>query len=281
MECQVCHRLVDPADAFCDSCGARLTGEVRDSVTVLGGARPSTTAPASELAAVIPTTLVGTPLLLGDGEVVWRQYAVSQLRKRSHGEGTLYVTDARVVFYARAKGKGVQRASMLVQQTKVADVTGLTAFVSHRISVGWLVVVTILGLDFLISLLQALQSWSDSWLHLVISGLLLAGAIAMMLRGAAKRGTVGVQIHSGATQQSPIGFGQFGEQRGAIGQFIHNLLTPFLALMGVYDAFDVLLGFPGQDAETVIAELGALVFDIQTRGNLAGTHWGVALNQPS
>jgi len=74
---------------------------------------------------------------------------------------------------------------------------------------------------------------------------------------------------------------QFGEQRGAIGQFIHNLLTPFLALMGVYDAFDVLLGFPGQDAETVIAELGALVFDIQTRGNLAGTHWGVALNQPS
>jgi hypothetical protein len=280
MECQVCHRLVDPADAFCDSCGASLTSKGTVPVAVIDSAGPATTATASESAALTPRTLAGTPLLLGDGEVVWRQYAVSQLRRRNQGEGTLYVTDARVVFYARAKGKGVQRASMLVQQTKVADVTGLTAFVSHRISVGWLVVVTILGLNFLTSL-PALQSWSDSWLYLVISGLLLAGAIAMMLRGAAKRGTVGVQIHSGATQQSPIGFGQFGEQRGAIGRFIHNLLSPFLALMGVYDAFDVLLGFPGQDAETVIAELGALVFDIQTRGNLAGTHWGVALNQPS
>jgi hypothetical protein len=281
MECQVCNRQVDPGDAFCDNCGAGLTSKGTVPVAVIDSAGLASTATASESGALTPRTLAGTPLLLGDGEVVWRQYAVSQLRKRNQGEGTLYVTDARVVFYARAKGKGVQRASMLVQQTKVADVTGLTAFVSHRISVGWLVVVTILGLNFLTSLLQALQSWSDSWLYLVISGLLLAGAIALMLRGAAKRGTVGVQIHSGATQQSPIGFGQFGKQYGLIGQFIHNVLSPFLAMMGVYDAFDVLLGFPGQDAERVIAELGALVFDIQTRGNLASTHWGIALNQPS
>jgi len=271
MECPVCRREVGPADVFCDGCGASLTRDGRDPVTVIGGAGPATATTASALVAATAGTLPGTALLLGDGEVVWRQYAVSQLRKVGQGQGTLFVTDARVVFYARAKGKGAQRASVLVQQTKVADVTGLTAFVSHRISIGWLVAVATLALLVLASLV------SSSWRSFIVFGLLLAGAITMLVRGAAKRGSIGVQIHSGATQQSPIEFGQFGEQHGMIGQVIHNMLSPFLAMMGVYTAFDVLLGFPGRDAEKVIAELGALIFDLQTRGNLAGTHWGVAM----
>jgi hypothetical protein len=208
-------------------------------------------------------------LVLGDGEVLWRQYAVSQLRTRQQGEGTLFVTDARVVFYARARGRGAQRASALVQQTKVGDITGMTAFVSHRISLGWLIVAALLALATLSSLL------SNSWRYVIIFGVLTALAVVMLLRGAAKRGSIGVQIHSGSTQQSPIAFGQFEEQRGMIGQLVHSLLTPFLALFGVYTAFDVLVGFPGQDAEQVIAELGALIFDLQSRGSLAGTHWGV------
>jgi len=217
-------------------------------------------------------TLPGTTLLLGDGELVWRQYRVSQLRKREQGEGTLYVTDARVVFYARAKGRATQRASALVQQTKLGDVTGLTAYVSHRISLAWLATALLLALLFLVSFLN------QSWVWVVIFGLLLAGAVAMLVQGAAKRGSVGVQIQSNATQQSPIGFGQFGEQHGLVGQILHNFAAPFMTLIGVHTAFDVLVGFPGEDAEKVIAELGALIFDLQSRGNLAGTHWGVAAN---
>ena len=56
------------------------------------------------------------------------------MRDRAHGEGILYVTDSRVVFYAKAKGRGTQRGSTLIQQTNVADVTGMTAYVSRRVS---------------------------------------------------------------------------------------------------------------------------------------------------
>ncbi len=81
-----------------------------------------------------PAVLPGSPILLGYQERILRQYAAVQLRSRAHGEGTLYVTDSRVVFYAKAKGRGTQRGSTLVQQTNVADITGLTAYVSRRVS---------------------------------------------------------------------------------------------------------------------------------------------------
>lgn len=198
--------------------------------------------------------------------MLWRQYEVSQLRTRERGLGTLFVTDARVVFYARAKGRGTQRGSALVQQTKIGDITGMSAFVSHRVSLGWLITTAILGLITLSSLA------GGRWGYFVVFGLLLGVAIAMLVRGAAKRGSVGVMIHGASTQQSPIAFGQFGETHG----LIYRLLSPLLGLLGVHSAFDVLIGFPGRDAEQVIAELGALIFDLQSRGSLAGTHWGVA-----
>jgi hypothetical protein len=224
---------------------------------------------ASSPPAVTGKTLPGTPLLLGDGEVLWRQYRVSQLRSREKGEGTLYVTDLRVVFYARAKGRGTQRGSALVQQTKVGDVTGLTAYVSRRLSLGWLFVTAWLALFFLGSL------FAKNVALILLFALLTGGAVALLVSGAAKRGSVGVKIHSNATDTSPIGFGQFSEQRGLFGAIFGTMFQPFLALLGVHTAFDVLLGFPGQDAELVIAELGALIFDVQSRGSVAESHWGI------
>ena len=32
--------------------------------------------------------LPGTPILMGDGETIWRTYKAVQLRTRQHGEGT-------------------------------------------------------------------------------------------------------------------------------------------------------------------------------------------------
>ncbi len=272
MECSICESEFAEGDAFCQGCGASLPTEPAEPGTPRIGGATITSASLASAPMVTAGTVPGTPLLLGDGELVWRQYRVSQLRKREQGEGILYVTDARVVFYAQAKGGATQRASALVQQTKLGDVTGLTAYVSHRISLAWFATALLLALLFLVSFRN------QSWVQVVIFGLLLAGAVAMLVLGAAKRGSVGVQIQSNATQQSPIGFGQFGEQHGLIGTILHNLAAPFMTLIGVHTAFDVLVGFPGEDAEKVIAELGALIFDLQSRVNLAGTHWGVAAN---
>ena len=64
------------------------------------------------------------------------------LFKRQRGHGTLYVTDARVVFYAQVYPRGTQKASWIFQQTNLKDISGLGANVSRRLSLG-LVVLTL------------------------------------------------------------------------------------------------------------------------------------------
>lgn len=250
---------------YCEMCGAPLE---RVPDRVLPG-DPAAVPAAHAGAGTTGPRLPGTPILLGDGEVIWRTYRAAQLSTRARGEGTLYVTDSRVVFYARARGRGTQRSSALVQQTKLEHITGLAAYVSRRISLLLIAVTLLLAL----ALLGALKA--HAVLAAVIFGGLTAGCVTMLIRGAANRGSVGVAIHSGSAQASPIGFGQFGEQHGLLASLFRGLLQPFLAMFGAYTAFDVLVGFPGQDADQIIAELGALIFDLQTQGDLAGSHWGV------
>jgi hypothetical protein len=145
----------------------------------------------------------------------------------------------------------------------------VSAYVTHRISLGWFVLAVFTGLWLLGSVLLQALVWVIFW------GALFAGTVWMLVRGAARKGSVGVQIQASSSEQSPLAFGQFGEQRGFFGALVHSMISPVLGLLGVYTAFDVLLGFPGEDAEKVVAEIGALVFDMQARGSLAAARWGV------
>ena len=179
------------------------------------------------------------------------------------------MTDSRVVFFARARGRGTQRPSMFVQQTKLENITGIAAYVSRRISLT-LLVFTLFGALITVASIAAGQI-----LLFLVFGVLTLAALFALIGGSARRGSTGVIIHAGATEHSPINFGQFGEQRSRMGNFLHALLRPLLSLFGVFTAFDVLIAPPGEDAELIVAELGALIFDLQSRGNLAGEHWGV------
>ncbi|WP_336852726.1 zinc ribbon domain-containing protein [Sinomonas albida] len=288
MKCEVCGTEAEPGAAFCDNCGAVLTARKADGardaadppealdapVARFDPHPPGGVAPAPRTTAQLASpaqlaTLPGTPLVLGDGEKIWRTYRVVRLRRPELGEGLLFVTDARVVFYARARGRGTQRPSALVQQTRLDSVTGVSAYVTHRISLGWFVLAVITGLFVVGSILTLAIPLVIFW------GLLFAGTVWMLVQGAAKKGSVGVQIQGSSSDQSSLSFGQFGEQRGYFGTIVHSLISPVLGLLGVYTAFDVLLGFPGQDAEKVVSEIGALVFDMQSRGSLAAGRWGV------
>lgn len=259
----------DPTQRFCEKCGSPLGGTRNEWAAGNPGAQ---TGPASGPApvSVAPAqfdTLPGTKIRMGAGERLWRVYQAVQLRSRAAGEGTLFVTDARIVFFARARGRGTQRPSMLIQQTKLDNVTGLAAYVSRRMSLTLLLLVLFGAFLTLISLV------TFNILFLFIFGALTFAGILALAGGAAKRGSTGVIIHSGATDASPIGFGRFDEQRSGIGQLIHAIFGPLFALFGVHTAFDVLIGFPGQDSEEIIGELGALIFDLQSRGSLAEEHW--------
>ena len=221
-----------------------------------------------------PPVLPGSPIRLGYQERILRQYAAVQLRARAHGEGTLYVTDSRVVFYARAKGRGTQRGSTLIQQTNVADITGMTAYISRRISLG-LFFLACVFLLFAFSSFFVVRPVALFWLILAVI------CVIALVRGAAKRGSTGVIISSRNDGHSPISFGTFETRRGLIGSLAHTIGGPFLSLFGVFTIFDVLDGYPGQDSSQIITELGALILDLQTRGDLAYEHYGVEPGQQS
>jgi hypothetical protein len=196
------------------------------------------------------------------------------LRNRAHGEGILYVTDSRVVFYAKAKGRGTQRGSTLIQQTNVADITGMTAYVSRRVSLV-LFSLTCVFLLFALSSLFVVPRVSILWF------ILAAICIIALVSGAAKRGSTGVIISSRDDGHSPISFGTFQTRRGFIGSLTQALGAPFFSVFGIFTVFDVLDGYPGQDSSQIISELGALILDIQTRGDLAYEHYGVDRGQQS
>ena len=313
MNCYNCGAMTEPPQKFCEACGARVSSEpggaqqTGDDDTAPppfagssayftgsenragwenradssakgwpGSAGPTAHGPtahgptANGRTASPPMTLRGSPIRLGDGEQVIREYRAVQLRTQKRGEGTLYVTDARIVFFARAQGRGSQRASSLVQQTRLEDVSGLQAFISRRTSL------VLIAFTALTSLLALSALFRQSWTAFIISFFLAGAGFAAIFGGAAERGRAGVQIHSREQAVSAIGFGHFENRRSWPETLVLFLIFPLLVFLRAQTAFDVTVGRPGQDSDRLISELGALILDLQTRGQLAADYWATA-----
>lgn len=303
MTCYNCGAATESSQKFCETCGARVAAEPRGAQQTMDDDKPppgfagaSAQSTATEnraaweshtdspgngrpgpsdagvndhVAARPPMTLRGSPIRLGDGEQVIREYRAVQLRTQKRGEGTLYVTDARIVFYARAEGRGTQRASSLVQQTRLQDVSGLQAFVSRRTSI-LLILFTVWMSLFAIGSL-----FTQRWTAFIIFFFLAGSGFFAIFGGAAERGRAGVKIHS-RQSDGAIGFGSFENQRSKLEALLILLIFPVLLFLRAQTAFDVTLGRPGQDSDRLISELGALVLDLQTRGHLAASYWATA-----
>jgi hypothetical protein len=272
------------ASAFCENCGNRLPSggvtvcprcgyEVADEMVTTSTASEEPTTALVDGRPTIP----GTPIPLGDGETVWRQYDVTEIPalrlfgvtlSRASGAGRLYVTESRLLFFAAFRHRRGRHRSVVVQETHLEHVTGISAYVSQGLSRFVVLVVLLLGLGGLFDVGRG--SVGEGFLLL-----LLAGAVVFLISiGLGQKGTIGVRVHSADTQSSPIGFGELGEEHQP--GLLRMLLGPIGRLMmGPQDARDLLMGRPGIDAEAVVVELGALVSDLQSKGNLAGTHWGV------
>lgn len=278
MECSTCNAPVDTADAYCGSCGSevavRTGGIVLESQAepVVLEAVPSPPN-VSPLPAPSAREAIGqVPFRLAYDEILLKKYEAIVLRtrflKRKRGQGTLYVTDARLVFYASVIPRGTQRISKLMQQTKLEDISGLTAYVTRRISLGLLLLTGGFAFATLATLLSLFLIGTFIFLILtVISGIFL-------MVDAANRGKVGVVIKSRENDNSPIEFG-FGGRAGIADTLVRGILTPILIFFPSYSAFDVLYGDPAENADQLVHELGALVMDLQTRGSTAYEHWGM------
>lgn len=300
MNCENCGKPMGASDSFCGACGAS-TGAAAPAAApgiVLGpdpaqdvpagqgtwpssaafpepGAAPAAGSPQAggppAEAASFGAQRAGQPRFrLAHEEVLLKTYEAVQLRtglvKRKRGQGTLFVTDARVVFYAWVYPRGTQRESWYLQQTKLEDVSGLSAFVSRRVSLLLLMLTIWCGLGAISGLIA--QNTELFFIFLVLTGIF--GFI--LFANAARRGSVGVIIKSRENDNSPISFG-FGSSRWARIDGFFRRLIPFFP---VYTAFDVLNGDPAEDADQLLHELGALILDLQTRGKMAYPHWGIA-----
>ena len=218
-------------------------------------------------------TLPGSPIIIGDGEHLLRKYHAVRLRSRRRGEGSLYVTDARVVFYARAQGRGPRGYSALIQETKLEDVTGVSAFVSRRTSG------IVIFLDLLLLLSTLIALFSHKTTAAAIFAVLFVAVLLIIVTGLADRSRAGVHIYARGTYASPITFGKFHNHRNAMDTILSFIVNPLLVFARSKSVFDVLFGRPGDDSDRLIAELGALILDLQSRGILAAPHWGVTIEE--
>ena len=261
VQCPNCGADGDPQNAFCKSCGYAM----KTAAPVVRAVETQI----DESSASSPSGVIsGTPIVLADGERVWREYAVTQLRRRAQGEGKLFVTDLRVIFFAVARARaGTRRGSTLIFQTKLDQITGLSALVSRRLSFFWVVMTAVLGLATLLQLVRG---------NAVASLILLAlatGAGFLVYRSIQLGGSVGLEIHSASSQASPVSIGEVREGAGV--GFFTSARSFIGSIIGRPTALDVAVGIPGEDAHLVIAELGALIMDLQSKGSLAGERWGV------
>ncbi len=314
MTCPNCGNRVPGTDNFCDRCGTAVArpdegiflqpgpaGAAVDQEWGPGLAQPFA-APQE-----IPVRSVGAPpggpprydaripgpipFVLAMDEHVLKTYQAVQLRTRffksKRGEGALYVTDARVVFSALVYPRREQRESRLFQQTKLEDISGVSAHISRGVSLLALLLSTGFSVAAIVCLIAATRV-PGFIAGFFIFGLIAGGCIVWLVSSAKRRGDVGVAIHSRENGLSPIAFGHDASTRSlgrggmALVVLVCVIFPPLiifaLIFFGLrpYTVWDVVLGDPAEDTDRLISELGALILDLQTRGKLAFTHWGLA-----
>ena len=295
MNCPSCGRQQDPSNRYCETCGTLMSFDDDSSDSRVMFEQPpapdtayrsfvgsaespmpapraggSHQAPRPPGAARAPRAL---PFRLAHGEQVLKNYDVVTLRpglfKRQRGHGTLFVTDARVVFYAQVYPRGTQKASSIFQQTKLEDISGLSAHVSRRISLGLVVLTLACGIATVVTLILFPLA--------VLFAILTVVFAIVLIRDASRGGDVGVVINSRENDNSPIGFGHSPRQRGFLDQFGRLLIFPVALFLRSYSAWDVVAGDPADGAEALLHELGALIIDLQTRGTMAYSEWNIAV----
>jgi hypothetical protein len=281
MNCTRCGALIMQDSSYCEGCGSPVDPDwaaADEHGAPAGESVPPPRAgtfpapPAPSIATAKPLdVLPGSPVRLANGERLRQTYEAVRLRRRRKGTGTLYVTDARVVFYAWAATRGVQQRSELVQEVSLQDIRGLSAYVTRQLST----LLVLLAFWFALATLATLFALALPLT--LLFAILTSVCVALLFTPFGQHGYAGVVLHTRHVSQGAVTFGRIPAAMSGLAAL---LLSPLLLFMHVffraYTAFDVVVGEPGNDSSRVIAELGALIMDLQTRGEFAGENYGIS-----
>ncbi len=109
----------------------------------------------------------------------------------------------------------------------------------------------------------------------IIKGVIIVGIVLLLFLSliyliSYYYGRIGLQLYTQQVNPGAIAFGYRHSTR--ISGVLGPVTTLFRMIFGV-NSQDILYCFPERNAEDIITELGALVFDLNRIGTLEGTQW--------
>lgn len=304
--CSLCGAQMAPTDRFCTTCGgvggiyqpAGVAGpSYSPPITSTAPLSTPTAAPSAQTPGIdfTPTNAPAPALtdpqrvMLAHGEEVKRIHEIGRIQRGSGWlEGTLVITDVRILFHARAKN--FLNQSTVNREIYLADVRGVGLTVRkgmHPLALVALILGTLIGLmvassvGAVISLGAALSSFGSSRSTsspLSLAPLILSMIVLVLAAGwgyqRSKATAVGLDIFSHDVDASPISFsGQVGRSFGLGAMILGVLGAPLLIVLewlGVYDASDAALAADLERTRALYNEIGALILDLQRVGGQTG-----------
>ena len=265
--CRNCGYGGNPAGSqFCEECGKPL-GHTASATQLTSpelradfpSSAPSVVAGAPESALGSVSFIPGTTIALSEGERLWRSYPVVHFRPfRARARGMLYITDSRLLLYSTTRK--LSGRTWTLREVRIEAVKGISAVLDRGLGL-------IGSILFLLATIGAIASFARGSAAI---GILLLVFLALVYLISYHYGRLGLTIH---TQQVTPGALEFGwHRRSRLAGSLGPVSTLFFMVFGV-SSTDVLFCFPERNAEAVILELGALVYDLNRVGTLEGTQW--------
>jgi hypothetical protein len=263
--CRNCGYSNPAGSRFCEECGQPLG--ITASATPLTSPELASDAPSPAPSVVVGapdsalpslSLIPGTTIALSEGERLWRSYPMEHFRPfRSRARGTLYVTDSRLLLYTATRKLSGRTWSLA--EVRIEAVKGISGDLDRGLGL-------VGSILFLLAAIGAIASLARGSAAI---GILLVIFLALVYLISYYYGRLGLVVHTQQVTPGAIAFGHYRTPRvGVLGP----VSTLFFMVFGV-NARDVLYCFPERNAEAVILELGALVFDLNRLGTLEGTQW--------
>ena len=204
-------------------------------------------------------TIPGTRIALSEGEKLIRAYPLLHFRPfRNRAKGTLFVTDSRIVMYSVAHKLSGRTSTM--DEVRNESVKGVTGYIDRGLGLVGTFIYFLAVLACIFTIIKGV----------IIVGIVLLVFLSLIYLISYYYGRIGLQLYTNRSIQVQLLLGIGIRLESA--EYSDPLRPCFRMIFGV-NSQDILYCFPERNAEDIITELGALVFDLNRIGTLEGTQW--------